>query len=164
MKKLGKLTLKELEHSEDLIDLKIDPATVFGGSGSAIEVGQGLIGECEIAGAEANPMIVAMLQTCTNLTPAEQSSDETAWCSAFVNYCVAISGGQGTNNALASSWNWWGTSTETPKMGDIAVKSDNSHVGIVSEVSGDQILLLSGNMGDSVTEEWVSKSDFNFRE
>src|SRR5690554_4784954 len=95
MKKLGKLTLKELE---DSVELKIDPATVIGGSG-ALSVASGLIGECEISGAEANPMIVAMLRTCTNLTAVEQESDETAWCSAFVNYCVAISGGQGTNHA-----------------------------------------------------------------
>src|SRR5262245_20844734 len=61
------------------------------------------IGVKEYTGAADNPRIVEYL-TSTTLGSVERSNDETPWCSAFVNWCVAKSGYEGTDSAWAKSW------------------------------------------------------------
>jgi len=84
----------------------------------------------EVAGIKDNLQIMEFF-ACTTLNAPH---DETAWCSAFVNYIMANSGRAITNSALASSWSTWGSATLTPHIGDVAVRSDGHHVGIVSEI------------------------------
>lgn len=164
MKKLQKLNLKQLNNSPELFN-KVDPAIFIGGcggSGDALSIALGLIGTCQWDPG-SNPTIVSMLQTCSNLTPTEQSDDGTAWCSAFVNYCYTSAGLSGTDHALASSWENWGSSTSYPQPGDVAVLYTHHHVGIVESVDGDNVTLISGNVGDCVTRETYCKDDLILR-
>ena len=113
----------------------------------------------EISGSEHNPRIVMYHGT----TSGGRSSDETAWCSSFVNYCVEQTGRQGTDSKWAMSWHdsRWGTDvTANPEVGDIAVfrrRSGSSngsiiggHVGFWLGFTDNKISLLGGNQNNSV--------------
>ena len=121
------------------------------------------IGQKEIPGVKANPRIVEYL----SVTPLAQGglSDETPWCSSFVNWAFKKAGVQGTLSAAAKSWVTWGEE-RTPRVGAAVVlkkKSGKSemtssgyHVGFfVSQVKGKTITILGGNQSNS-----VSKSTF----
>lgn len=92
------------------------------------------VGVQEVDGKGANQRILDYLAT-TNLPTRMKSSDETAWCSAFVNWCMLRSGIRGTNLANARSWLAWGVPQIQPKRGSVVVFSRNSagptsgHVG-----------------------------------
>lgn len=60
----------------------------------------------EKPGAADNPRIVEYLKS-TNLGSPQNKNDETAWCSAFVNWCVEQAGFDGTDSALARHWLKW---------------------------------------------------------
>jgi uncharacterized protein (TIGR02594 family) len=66
------------------------------------EVGQG-----EITGAQHNPRIIQYHSTTT----LRAGSDEIAWCSSFVNWCLRQAGIRGTSSAAAISWLSWGRSS-----------------------------------------------------
>lgn len=72
----------------------------------------------EIPGAQDNPRIVLYHST----TVGGAASDETAWCSSFINYCVDKAGFRGTDSKAALSWADWGQDvTRDSAEGDIAV-------------------------------------------
>jgi len=86
-----------------------------------------------------------------------ESPTKTAWCAAFVSWCLKNSG----NSALSSydgvrakSYADYGQSTKDgkPAYGAIAVckTAYGHHVGIVVGRNGDSIVLLGGNQGDQV--------------
>jgi len=79
--------------------------------------------------------------------------DETAWCSAFVNWIMGHAGIKGSGSGLARSWLNWGVSTKE-RYGAIVVFSRGSggHVGFFTgrDEKG-RILLLGGNQSDAVT-------------
>ncbi|ARU55597.1 peptidoglycan binding protein [Oleiphilus messinensis] len=90
-------------------------------------------------------------------------TDETPWCSSFVNWVMLQSGIQGTNNALAKSWITWGFKVETPFKGAITVikrknknldtytgSSTGYHVGFFVSATQSGIRLLGGNQSDQV--------------
>jgi hypothetical protein len=52
----------------------------------------------------SNPRIVGYLATCDGLAPAQRGNDDTAWCSAFANWCLVTAKGKGTNAAWALDW------------------------------------------------------------
>lgn len=103
----------------------------------------------EIPGAAHDPAIVSYLAS-TSIGP-EYHKDETAWCSAFVNWCIEQSGLQGTNGANARSWVEYGDAVEVPEQGDIVVfwrehpNSAFGHVGFFLDEDDDHIQLLGGN-------------------
>jgi uncharacterized protein (TIGR02594 family) len=84
---------------------------------------------------DANPLIV-LLFLATKMTP---SGDQTPWCAAFMNWCLARSGITGTRSASSQSFTRWGRErwrkgeSDLPtsgQVGDIAVftsRSDPSH-------------------------------------
>lgn len=79
-------------------------------------------GTVEVTGGGDNPRILEYLRTTT--LPANMAAeDETAWCSAFVNWCVEQAGIRGTRSAAARSWLEWGKAIEVPRRGCIAVFS-----------------------------------------
>jgi uncharacterized protein (TIGR02594 family) len=101
-----------------------------------------------------NPLIVEFFVS-TSLKP---SNDETAWCAAFMNYCLLRSTdgkktdgtGKGTKSAAAMSFAKWGTSTVAPKPGDIVVFENvmdkrKGHVGFFLADKGESVLVLGGN-------------------
>ncbi len=113
----------------------------------------------EIPGARDNPRILLYHST----TRGGAASDETAWCSSFVNYCVEQAGFQGTDNKGALSWEDWAQdATRDPAPGDIPVfrrragsktgRVLGGHVGfLVSEdESTGRIQILGGNQSDRI--------------
>ena len=57
-----------------------------------------------IANASHNKRILEYLKTTTNLPEEDRNKDETAWCSAFVNWVMKKSNCVGTNSARARSF------------------------------------------------------------
>jgi len=109
----------------------------------------------------ANPLIVLFF-LATHTTP---SGDTTAWCSAFVNWCLARVGIRGTMNASSQSFadlGWgeevWNRSNGEPmpttaKPGDLAIfqrlsDPQHGHICFFSKISEQQpksIEVLGGN-------------------
>ncbi|MGE8096623.1 CHAP domain-containing protein [Pseudomonas fluorescens] len=125
-----------------------------------LEVGQGKFGDDRKPYVTAwpvrwNPVIVEFFKA-TNLQP---SGDTTAWCAAFMNYCLmkASTGkvmpagaSPGTKSAAALQFKSWGKTTEKPLPGDIVVfrnikSPGNGHVGFFLADQGDRVLVLGGN-------------------
>jgi uncharacterized protein (TIGR02594 family) len=89
-------------------------------------------------------------------TTGKFKDDETAWCSSFVNWVMEKAGPEhkGTNSARALSWKDYGTKSDGPVVGSIAVLdygNGKGHVGFVVGRSGDNIVVLGGNQKDSVS-------------
>lgn len=111
-------------------------------------------GTREVAGARHNPRIIEY-HSCTTL---RADTDESAWCSSFVNWCFQRSGMASTKKANARSWLNWGTEIRTPRYGCVTVlwrespSSWKGHVGFyVSHRGSKKILLLGGNQGNAVS-------------
>lgn len=111
------------------------------------------IGIREFPGPEHNPRILEYFKTCTY----KATTDETPWCSAFVNWCISRSGIEGTNSAAARSWKNWGQGLSAPEPGCLVVfdRSDPNnaqaaHVAFYLETRGTGILVLGGNQSNSV--------------
>jgi uncharacterized protein (TIGR02594 family) len=96
-------------------------------------------------------------------TTLKATTDETPWCSSFVNWVVKQAGGTGTNSAAAKSWMDWGKASEPPDMGCIVVikkktpgfssatgSSSGWHVGFYISKSATHVRILGGNQGDQV--------------
>lgn len=67
----------------------------------------------------ANPVIVSFFDATTLRQPA---GDQTAWCAAFVNWCITRSGSkEGSHSAASASFRTWGTATNDPRPGDLIV-------------------------------------------
>lgn len=121
------------------------------------------MGDAEIPGPPANPDILEFLYS-TTLDGPDKESDETPWCSAFVNWCITQAGLQGTDSAWARSWLNWGQEADWNNLipGAVVVlqRGENSgHVGFfVDTDAGGQIKLLGGNQGDRVCEAWFPQS------
>jgi uncharacterized protein (TIGR02594 family) len=91
-------------------------------------------------------------------TGVGRSSDETPWCSAFVNWCMLMAGFPGTSQANARSWlKWGGVSLAFPIYGSVVVlwrnhvASSLGHVGFFIKLQEDHLLLLGGNQRDAVS-------------
>lgn len=102
----------------------------------------------------SNPRITAY-HAGTNIAGYD---DKAAWCSSFVQWCLARCGIAGTGSALARSWLEWGRALDEPRHGCIAVltrddpKGWRGHVGFHLRSEGDDVVLLGGNQRDSVCE------------
>ena len=84
-------------------------------------------------------------------------SDETAWCAAFVNWCLAQAGIYGTGKPNARSFLKLGEETKNPTRGDIVVfwreskSSWKGHVGFFDEFTPHgQVVCLGGNQDNRV--------------
>jgi uncharacterized protein (TIGR02594 family) len=85
------------------------------------------------------------------------SDDETAWCSAFVNWCMTSAGFTGTGKGAARSWLACGNSClSRPAYGAITVlwrKSPSAwegHVAFCVGESGSNLILFGGNQDNAV--------------
>lgn len=121
-----------------------------------LKIARGELGTSEIGGRRANPRIVEYLSS-TTLPAGAREADETPWCSAFVNWCLAIAGIPGTRSAWALDWRDFGRQAEGPVMGAIAVfsrstrRGEGGHVGFLLEDLGDRVRVLGGNQGNRVS-------------
>lgn len=118
-----------------------------------IAIARAEIGVQEYPGAQHNPRIIEYLRSTTN--PA--TSDETPWCSGFVNWCMRQAGKTGTNSAAARSWLNWGRPLTAPEYGCVVVfdRSDPTnpnagHVGFYLETRGTGYQVLGGNQSNKV--------------
>jgi uncharacterized protein (TIGR02594 family) len=112
------------------------------------------------SGSGDNPRILEYLATCSDLEEGEADRDSTPWCSAFVNWCLAQAGIEGTDSGWARSWVQWGEPVDPPPLGAIAVWARGrasrdaplitGHVGFLVEDLGDSLLVLGGNQSDCV--------------
>lgn len=113
-------------------------------------------GTSEVRGRSANPRIIAY-HAATDL---RARSDEVAWCSSFVNWCMKQCGIRGTNSAAAASWKKWGNAT-TARYGAVAVvynagmarssmTTTGNHVAFLVEETRTHYVLLGGNQSNSV--------------
>lgn len=119
-------------------------------------------GTREVAGARRhNPRIVEFLAS----VGLGGSGDETPWCSAFANWCMQQAGFTGSGRANARSWlDWGGMCLGFPHYGCVTVlwrvsrTSWQGHVGFYVGSLGDQIFLLGGNQGNSVSIAGYSRT------
>jgi uncharacterized protein (TIGR02594 family) len=114
----------------------------------------------EVAGKGSNGRIAAFFRDAGH--PAI-TSDETAWCAAFVGACLVRSGIKGTGSLLARSYLEWGAAIDEPRLGAIAVLSrgrdpGQGHVGFVVGETPRALVLLGGNQSDAVTVEAFDRS------
>ena len=115
-----------------------------------IEVALKEYGQKEIVGDKHNARIV---QYSTDIGNTWVRTDEVAWCSEFVNWCLLQAGIQGTKSAVARSFLTWGEETKTPKFGDIVVfgwDATNGHTGFYVNETPDIVRVLGGNQSDEV--------------
>lgn len=105
-----------------------------------------------------NPRIMEYLRS-TSLSASMAATDETDWCSAFVNWCMEKSGYEGTDSARARSWLNWGKSINAPVRGCIVIFSRVcpngvlnicGHVGFYIRETPTHIEVLGGNQADAV--------------
>lgn len=107
----------------------------------------------EIPGPKANPQILAYHATTT----LRATSDETPWCSAFVNWCFHRARLMGTDSARARSWLDWGVPLQRPVIGCVAVLQrpargpDAGHVALWwSHRNPQECWLYGGNQDNTV--------------
>ena len=119
------------------------------------------IGIKEFNGTNNNPRVIEYLHSTSNLSELDRNRDETAWCSAFVNWSVEKAGYAGTDSAWAKSWANWGKRIITPKRGCIAIfnrSNGGGHVAFFVSKTGASIRTLGGNQGDEVCISTYSES------
>ncbi len=116
----------------------------------------------------ANPLIVGFFGM-TNSLPSD--GDQTAWCAAFVNFCLTAAGKQGTFSALSGSFRTHGEDAEDvggAVPGDIVVFKKTGedgnkgfgHVGFFVAAEGDSLWVLGGNQrADSPNTNNPSKGE-----
>jgi len=114
----------------------------------------------EFPGNGDNPRVVEYLHS-TNLGAPDRNNDETAWCSAFVNWCMERAGYEGTDSAWAKSWLDWGKEIQKPRKGCIVVfkRDGGGHVGFYMGENDTHIRVLGGNQNDEVNESNYLKSN-----
>ena len=114
------------------------------------------IGVTEIVGNKHNQRILDYAKEAgfTSVT-----TDETAWCSIFLNWVAKKCGVKGSNSESARSWLNVGTKITNPEPGDVVVywresiSSWKGHVGIFLGFSkdGTRVYTLGGNQGNAVS-------------
>lgn len=117
-------------------------------------------GIAETPGAEATPEILAYFRDAGR---ADVTSDETAWCAAFVAAClarggIALDAIPQSRRLLASAYETFGTEVplDAPRTGCICVfdvggaTGSGRHVGFVTGWTDTTIAVLGGNQADAV--------------
>ena len=121
-----------------------------------IDFALGEFGTLEDISSGSNPRV---LEYFAKVGHSWVHDDATAWCAAFIGWCLESAGITSTKALNARSYLKWGTPTTTPKIGDIAVlwrespNSPSGHVGFFIRQNQAYIWLLSGNQSDRVCIE-----------
>lgn len=117
----------------------------------------------EYPGSQHNPEIIKFFADSGHNWVQD---DETAWCAAFVGSVLAQCGISGTNKLNARSYLKWGNSVDinNAKQGDVVVfwrgskDSWKGHVGFYSRHDANNVYVLGGNQGNSVTVQSYPRS------
>lgn len=120
---------------------------------SPIEIAMREYGVRDILGIKNNPRV---LQYFSDIGQKWVTDDDTAWCAAFVNWCLKQSNRIYTGALNARNFLHYSTPTKTPILGDIVVlwritkQGPYGHVGFyVSETETD-VYILGGNQQNQV--------------
>ncbi len=122
-----------------------------------LEVALSQYGVKEIPGQENN---LKILKYFREIGHSWVTTDETAWCSAFVNWCAHMAGYERSGKLNARSWievgDQIGVMGRVSSPGDIVVfwrespDSWKGHVGLYISENEDNIHVLGGNQNNSV--------------
>lgn len=112
-------------------------------------------GVTETVGIQHNPVILNYFEAIGHTWV---TTDETAWCSAFVNWVALKANVERSKKLNARSWLQVGTPTTTPQLNDVVVfwrerkTSWKGHVGFFISYSEDRkdIYVLGGNQNNQV--------------
>lgn len=153
-------TTKELKLSEQILGdapKDVDPLVVAQYFESVSAVNE----DGEFFNAEwsdrANPVIVAFFVE----TKTVPDGDETAWCAAFMNWCLARANFRGTDSALSGTFRCYSRERKTPLPGDIAVFGKTyypkrgkgfGHVAFFVEFEDNGVQVLGGNQSNRVKQ------------
>jgi uncharacterized protein (TIGR02594 family) len=74
-------------------------------------------------------------------TTFKATTDEVAWCAAFVNWCLIQANKKGCNSAAAIDWVKWGMKLEQPRVGAITIIHNKKKGKVVDAFTGSR----SGN-------------------
>ena len=111
------------------------------------------MGVMEKAGEEHNEFILEYFREIGHEWVKE---DELAWCGAFVNWVLKLSGYEYTGKLNARSWLEIGEEVKEPQVGDLAIFWRGSkdgiygHVGFFTKKVGMMITILGGNQNNQV--------------
>lgn len=114
------------------------------------------IGVKELLDNDHSPRILEYLDSVDTLPAHLKGVDETAWCSAFINWGMEQLGLPRTEKANARSWLNWGVPLRFPMLGSICVlyrgqrSGWQGHVGELVELGDDYVGLLGGNQSNEV--------------
>jgi uncharacterized protein (TIGR02594 family) len=143
------------------------PTPVVADKAKWMDVAKKEMSQTEIGGSKHNPRIIEYHATTT----LKATTDETPWCSSFVNWVLKKAGIEGTKSAAAASWLTWGKSS-TAKPGAIAVikikdtenvATSGNHVGFLVKETDKHYKILGGNQLDQVKVSAYSKSAWKLR-
>ena len=115
----------------------------------------------EIVGKKHNPEV---LKYFSEIGHSWVKDDETAWCSAFVNWCALKSDKPFSGKLNARSWLNVGEGVEVPEIGDVVVLwrespgSWKGHVGFFIRATEKYLYVLGGNQSNSVCIRAYPKS------
>ena len=141
-------------------------------SETAFWLAQRWVGVKEVLGKKSNPFVLGMLQ----LDSSWVVDDETAWCSAFVNFICWQLRLPRSKSLAARSWLTIGAGVSvltSAQIGDVVILSRgalpqpdatvlkaNGHVGFFAGWSLDmnQVLVLAGNQGNMVSVDSFDKA------
>lgn len=118
-------------------------------------------GTVGVPGVDNNPRVLEYFAKTGN---SWVKDDETAWCAAFVGFCLETAGIASTKLLNARSYLTWGKVTNTPKLGDIVVfwrispTSTFGHVAFFIKATKDYVYVLGGNQSNSVCISKFPKS------
>ncbi|WP_459211416.1 TIGR02594 family protein [Aquimarina rhabdastrellae] len=116
----------------------------------------------ETIGPKDNPQIVAYFDEIG--FDGAKLHDETAWCSAFVNWVAKTTNYPYSGKLNARSWLSIGQSTDTPTLGDLVIlwrespRSWKGHVGFYIKETARYVYILGGNQNNSVCIKAYPKS------
>jgi uncharacterized protein (TIGR02594 family) len=108
------------------------------------------LGQAELPGQKSNARIEEYHAAAGGV-----ATDDVAWCSSFVNFCMERGGVAGTHSKSARSWLGWGRAASEPAPGAVVVLSrgdpPKGHVGFYVGTEGGRVRLLGGNQGNAVS-------------
>ena len=118
-----------------------------------INIGLSQYGIKEVPGVENNPEIMKYFK---EIGQDWVQGDETAWCSAFANWCAKKAGFEYSGKLTARSWLNLGHKVDNYEEADLVVfwrndpNSWTGHVGIPVNEDEDYIWTLGGNQSNMV--------------
>lgn len=121
-----------------------------------LDIALGEYGTLEDISSGSNPRV---LQYFAKVGQSWVHDDATAWCAAFVGFCLETAGIASTKALNARSYLNWGKQTLTPKVGDIVVfwrtslSSGLGHVAFYIKKESNYLWVLGGNQSDKVCIE-----------